>query len=229
MSIPIAFAAFIFSSFAQAELVDLGVGAIYDSTRNITWLQDSLYQGVDLYPTGRIDSLYGTSVNNVDGSIHEVTSLDIYQKAIVGYGRISLGGNWWGATAWAKTLDFANTSGWRLPSEAEMLGVLKDVGFRGSFEPLSAGDLLYWTSSEFDFNKVSQIQLGYDYNRDPIIYHYLTNKNNDDNRFTQVAWAVHQGNIMAIPEPETFNLFLTGLGLIGFMVRCRRKSSPVIV
>lgn len=28
----------------------------------------------------------------------------------------------------------------------------------------------------------------------------------------------------AIPEPETYAMFLAGLGLMGFIARCRRKN-----
>jgi hypothetical protein len=43
---------------------------------------------------------------------------------------------------------------------------------------------------------------------------------------TRYAWAVRDGDVAAIPEPETYGMFLAGLGLVGFMAR-RWKQAKV--
>lgn len=39
------------------------------------------------------------------------------------------------------------------------------------------------------------------------------------------VWAVHDGDValLPIPEPQTYLMFLTGLGLLGFMLRLRNS------
>jgi hypothetical protein len=41
---------------------------------------------------------------------------------------------------------------------------------------------------------------------------------------THFAWAVRDGDVAAIPEPETYAMFLAGLGLVGAAARRRTKS-----
>ena len=50
------------------------------------------------------------------------------------------------------------------------------------------------------------------------------NINNQNNEF--YAWAVRPGDVAApIPEPETYALFLAGLGLLGVVARRRRQKT----
>jgi hypothetical protein len=43
--------------------------------------------------------------------------------------------------------------------------------------------------------------------------------------YQEYAWAVRDGDVAAVPEPETYALMLAGLGLVGFMAR-RKKPKP---
>ena len=43
------------------------------------------------------------------------------------------------------------------------------------------------------------------------------------------AWAVHDGAIPSIPEPETYTLMLAGLGLLGFATRHRKQKIPNLI
>jgi hypothetical protein len=42
--------------------------------------------------------------------------------------------------------------------------------------------------------------------------------------FEFYAWAVHPGDVAAIPEPETYAMLLAGLGLLGGVAKWRRRS-----
>ncbi len=104
------FAVLIFFAAFQvnASLVDRGNGLIYDSTLNITWLSNANYASIDLNRQSRIDSLIGTVVNG-----RTVTGGDFagYDEGVF-TGRML----WWGATAWAESLTYSGTNGWRLPT-----------------------------------------------------------------------------------------------------------------
>jgi hypothetical protein len=159
--------------------------------------------------------LDGTVVTNMDGSTHTVTQLDIYQT---GGGAFRVGGTWWGATAWANTLDFAGTSGWRLPTSTELVGVLSDPSYYFFTHSGSAFSYLFWTSTEIGASNVAQVQLMP--SGTPAYYEFSIPKQLDQSGgFIQVAWAVHQGNVLGatspVPEPETYAMLLAGLALVG--------------
>jgi hypothetical protein len=84
---------------------------------------------------------------------------------------------------------------------------------------------LFWSSTETDANTVVQVEsmpFG-----NPAYYQYPVPKQLDQSgSFIQVAWAVHDGNISAVPEADTWAMLLTGLGLVGIATR-RRKLAKV--
>lgn len=205
---------------AHAALVDLSIGAIYDTTRNITWTQDVRYDETDLLQNSRMYGLYGINVTNNDASTHSVTSADIYQ--VVPAGAFRVGGTWWGATAWANTLTFGGTSGWRLPTESELVGVLNESAYLNVFSHAVQGSFPYllWSSTEIDASTVVQVEtIPYG---SPAYYQFAIPKQLDQSgSFIQVAWAVHDGNILAVPEPNLLVLFSVGLVTI-FGLKCSR-------
>lgn len=210
-------------SFARAALVDLGNGAIYDTTLDITLTKNVRFHETDLSDNNRLYSIIGTSVQNSDGSIHVVTSSDLYQVVPAGVFRV--GGTWWGATAWAQTLTFAGASDWRLPTQAELVHVLSDPSFPTAFTNATFGSFSYlmWTSTESTPSTVVQVQtvpFG-----SPSYYISSIQKSLDQSSsFIQVPWAVHQGNISAVPEPSTTLLLLTGSVLLGTLARSRLRT-----
>ena len=107
----------------QANMIDLGGGAIYDTALNITLTQDVRYDEIDLLSGSRM-GLQGAVVTNMDGTYHIVAPSDLYQLSNTGAFRV--GGTWWGATAWANTLTYGDMAGWRLPSALELENILND-------------------------------------------------------------------------------------------------------
>ena len=204
---------------ALAALTDLQNGSVYDSVHDITWTQDVRYHEIDLYPNSRMFGLQGTVVGNIDGSSHTVGPTDIYQVVPAGIFRV--GGTWWGATAWATTLNFQGISGWRLPTSAELVGVISDPEYPVFIHGGSVFSYLFWTSTEVDSNKVVQVQLVSSSN--PNLYLFNIPKAQDQSGgFIQVAWAVHEGNISVVPEPVKSALFLLGLAAIVLTAKRQR-------
>ena len=177
---------------ANSTLIDRGNGLIYDEDLNITWLQDANYAF--------------TSGFDPDGKL-----------------------SWDDALNWTANLTYGEFNDWRLPSSADCIGLnctASELGHLyysegitatspGPFINLAEGmhvDPLndwFWTSDVFVT---------------PNSYAFRFADGRQDIRFqgdTNSAWAVHDGDIGAVPTPATVWLIGLGLGLIGF---ARRKA-----
>ena len=89
-----------------AELLDRGGGLIYDDVLNITWLQDANYAATDI-TVDRVSEIIA-EIGTVGG--HTLVSSDFR------FGPSEDRLNWWGAVAWAQSLEFGGFHDWRLPS-----------------------------------------------------------------------------------------------------------------
>lgn len=197
-------------SIGHASLIDLGNGAIYDTTRNVTWTQNLRYDEIDLYPTSRLTGLWGLSVTNVGSTTHTVTEVDIYQ---INSAPFLVGGTWWGATAYATTLSFAGASNWRLPTQAELIGVIGDSQFSSGIFARTGdarGQYLMWTSTET--GEMTAVIVDLLSPRD--YYGSSVPKATPSSGSIFVAWAAHDGNINAVPEVNSGALLLLGLFLL---------------
>jgi hypothetical protein len=209
---PLLFAAFLTSGAAQAALHDRGGGLIYDDVLNVTWLQDA---------------------NDAQTSGYDSDGVMTWDEAMV----------------WASQLTYGGFDDWRLPKTIQPdascshqysgglgyfagctgseLGYLFNVALSGNagesiltthntafsmFDNVHAA--FYWSETEYpnqanqawNFNMDNGYQYA-DYKFDPFRY----------------SWAVRDGDVAAIPEPETYAMLLAGLGLVGIAYQRRRK------
>lgn len=194
---------------AQAGLSARPYGMVYDSGLDLTWLQDANYAATQF--------INSNGTQGSDGG----------------------GMDWSAANAWANSLVFAGNTGWRLPTadgscdyatncNTSELGHLFYVSLGGTRDTpitdshnasfnlfLNLQSTGYWTQTAFatdpsnnawNFDFFDGTQLPYDKN-----VHFL-------------GWAVHAGDVIAIPEPGPLLLALAGmLGWIAVAgIRTRR-------
>jgi hypothetical protein len=169
-------------------------------------------------------------VNNGGGLIYD-TDLNITWISDGNYADTSgaqFGGgtmNWSRATSWAEGLNFQHVSGWQLPTEDQLNHLFYDeLGGQAGTSIVSVHNPvnyalfenikdLYWSSTETNSSVARYIN-----------FHsgYSGNDNKPDGLY---AFAVHTGNVPAVPEPETYAMLLAGLGLVGFITRRRKQIS----
>lgn len=210
-------ALFLVASIANAALIDRGGGLIYDTDRNITWLQDANYAKSSGY--------------DVDG-------------------RLNLAD----AKAWAAQLEYGGHSNWRLPNTVGNSeynsGCTPDTGYNctaselghmyylelgnygvvapdgitaspifgvvntGPFTNIQSSD--YWSGTVISIDPQGQGWY-FDYSEGQQGYWVHTGE--------FFAWAVHSGDIGAVPVPAAAWLF--GSGLLGLIGMARRKHGAL--
>lgn len=227
---------------ANAALYDRGNGIIYDSTQNITWLQDMNYAGTTAYSTTR-----GNCCGGLGGPPGAMT--------------------WEQATAWASSLSYDGLSGWRLPS-ANLIGTpfgsndgsydgstdasynntrselghlfYVDLNNKGAFDTLgnrtgtgygltntsftdaATGTTKYFLNMQNDVyweaeELAAAPSAAWDYN---LFFGTQDHCCQKSQYFYAVA--VHDGDIAAVPVPATAWLF--GSGLVGLVGSVRRRK-----
>ena len=202
------------SSMAQAALHSKAGGTlVYDDVANITWLADANYAK--------------TSGYDADGLM-----------------------SWSAAKTWADNLVYGGYSDWRLPkalnadsSGGPCMGLM-GLNCTGS----EMGHLFYIDGGLSPFQSITS---------SAILNNYFTNMQSDvywsgdywedaswealvfrtydgaqsvsdyaqSNEF--YAWAVHPGDVAAVPEPEVYAMLLAGLGVLGVVARRRKQESAV--
>jgi hypothetical protein len=206
---------------ANAALIDRGGGLIYDTDLNITWLADANYAMTSGY-IGTISTVYN------DGRMTQQQAVD-----------------------WAAQLSFGGFDEWRLPStpvfdptcslQSSASGIdysygygctggemshLYHVELSGIFEePISSSldpdlDLFINIHDSTSTNYWSDLVESWG----SYGFHFLnggTNYGGADNNW--YAWAVHEGDIGAVPIPAS--LWLFGSGLLGLIGLARRKTN----
>lgn len=198
------------SGLAQAALIDYGNGMVYDDVANLTWLADANYA---------LSSGYSDS------------------------GLMS----WEQAQSWAASLSFGGATGWRLPgvrpanastfnleysddgssdSGINISGLHSELGYMfyvnlgnsaegglvnsGPFVNLQSS--AYWSgtpSGSFADEAFHFFTAFGDQGISPMAADYY-------------GWAVHDGNVAAVPEPNTALLLAAGLATLVW----RRRSRP---
>lgn len=205
---------------ADAALVSrLNGQAYYDTTTNLTWLADA---------------------NAAVGS-----SYDTYSP---GSGLM----NWADANAWAANLNVDGVTGWRLPTtlqpDASCEYQSGSVSYGYNCTGSEMGNLFYnvlggsagtsiTTTHNTNYNLFSNVQNGTHWsvtefapNTDAVWTFDMGSSNSGDQGYYNKAniafgWAVHSGDVSAVPVPAAVWLF--GSGLIGLTGIARRKRANI--
>jgi hypothetical protein len=195
-----ALAALALSGAAQAELFDRGGGMIYDDTLNITWLSDWNYAQ--------------TSGFDADGLM-----------------------SWDTANSWADSLDFGGYGDWRLstalnadgsgPSECPSCGEMGHM-FYNNWGATFGNDFSTGTNTAalalFSNVQSSSYWTGTEDTARPDAWAFLTFYGTfmvPSKAFELFAVAVREGDVTAVPEPETGAMMLLALGAFAVAVRRR--------
>jgi len=232
---------------AHSALFDRGNGMIYDDVRNITWLKNANYASVDLNDT-RVTDIIST-VGTVDGhqllpppdtfdpTTGATIPSDFSRDAPNTYPGMM---TWWGAKAWAQTLNFKGITGWRLPKLITKAGgtlsseltELVNTENMGLFEnylqlpPSATPNQIdsWWLNDAPDPSNLSAALL--DSNGFPKAAFNISQRdsnpalNSKDIRI--FAWAVHDGDVAAVPLPGA--VWLLGSALLGLAGAIRRRG-----
>ena len=197
---------------SHAALIDKGGGLIYDTDLDLTWLADA---------NAAVGSAFDDGTNTGDGRM-----------------------SWTSAVAWADSLTIGGASDWRLPATADPDATCSGTGPRGdSCTGSEMGHLFYvelggapnstiFTSGNQTLLALfSNVQGAYwsgtteagfpDFAWD---FTFTSGVQSDAFKTTNFlsGWAVHGGDVSAVPAPGA--VWLLGTGLLGFIASAWRKS-----
>lgn len=186
-------------STANANLVARPGGMVYDTDLNITWLSDANYAK--------------TSGYDADGAM-----------------------NWSDANTWAAGLNVGGVSGWRLPTVDPTCSGFCTTSEMGHLFYIELGGTArhsIFESSDPDLALFTHIQsyyywFGTEYSPDPdFAWDFDPSYGHEapgGKEFDLFAWAVHDGDVGLIPEPEMYAMMFIGLLAMFSFVRLRQQS-----
>lgn len=232
------------SGVAQAALFDRGGGLIYDDVLNVTWLSDANYgagstyddnengggtiidgrmtwananawaanlsftSGVNVFDNWRLPTVVDTGTPNCNGA---------YSGTDCGWNVQTVsGGTVYSELAYMYYINLGNQAAYNISG-------IPQSGYGLVNDPVNPNDeslfsnlksAVYWTGTEFVAPTI--YALGFDTSNG---YQYNYDKNSDF-----YAWAVHTGDVGAVPEPGTYAMLMAGLGLLGAVARRRKPK-----
>jgi hypothetical protein len=229
------------SGTAQAALHDRGGGLIYDDVLNVTWLQDANYVKTSGYDadgkmtwvaatTWAANLVYHDSVRNMDYSDWRLPTMVDTGTSGCNYAN---GGTDCG-------YNVQTVSGSIVYSEMAHM-YYNNLGLKAYGSPTGAYQPDFGifgngtTGGQNDVGLIDNLQSymywsGLGYASIPTMKWSFHADDGYQDPFPRAgelyAWAVRPGDVAVVPEPETYAMMLTGLGLVGFMAR-RRKLIKV--
>ncbi len=141
---------------------------------------------------------------------------------------------WWGAQAWANNLTLGGVTGWSLPTTVPAVSGYNQAGsqmgdvFYNQLGGVAGSSIATTHNGNYDlFAKVqSYVYWSGSESANPYnAYDFDTNDGYQHVYYKQgqlCAWAVHSGDVAAVPVPGAFWLF--GSAMVGLMGLKRRGS-----
>ena len=236
MSLALATVGILTSGIAQAALHDRGGGLLYDDVLNVTWLQDANYAKTSGYDAdGLMDwSTAKTWASSLNISRFAGESLTGWRLAATA----PIGAGW---NAFDMEVDGTSDLGYNITSPHSELSYMYyvNLGLKGYYSPSGAkqpdwGIFRNGTiGGQTDVGLVKNLQSniywsGTAYEPNPTVsaWNFFTASGRQGSWLQGVelnAWAVHPGDVAAVPEPETYAMLLAGLGLLGAGAKRRRS------
>lgn len=228
---------------ASADLLDRGNGLVYDTDLNITWLANAnLFKTQAAGNPNLVSQIIAAMpvVNDTANPLDfPVANSGQYSLSAADFNATTGQMTWWGAQAWAATLNFAGYDDWRLATgdaacgvnfnciNAELghlfyteLGVTAGNAITTSTSPNLAlfsniTNQLYWSATEsFGGCAAGPCDAWY-FNVQGGQQSY-----NNKNYHPVLAWAVRPGDVSSVPIPAALGLFASALaGLAGLIKR----------
>lgn len=221
---------------ANAALHDRGGGLIYDDVLNVTWLQDANYAKTSGYDAdGKMSWFEATnwaanlsyydSVRNVAWNDWRLPIVRPVNGTSFNYDYSANGSTDYGYNVSAPLTPYAGSTG----SE------LANLWFNtlGNTSVISVGGVMYpqgWDNPNLNpfinlyiGEYLTDTDFGSDHDYTWVFYTYMGSQTSNWKYNTDLyAWAVRDGDVASVPEPETYAMFLAGLGLVGVAIRLGR-------
>ena len=219
------------SGAAQATLINRGGGLIYDSTLNVTWLQNADLAGDDNFGVSGISSFGAMSWNTANQWIGAINKADylgysdwrLPTTAPVNGSTFNHTFSYNGSTDYGYSISAPGTvyAGSKGSEMAYLfyneLGGKAEFDTSGTFQGtlavtgpfLNVSSSAYWSGTEYAPGSGS----AWDFNTGIGLQGAL------DKGLGLYAWAVRPGDVPAVPEADTWALLLAGLGLMGVVAK----------
>ncbi len=223
-------ASVVMSGAAQAALINNGGGLIYDSTLNVTWLQDANYANTSGYSSG--GRMTWNTANTWASTLnyHGITGWRLPTVSPVNGSSFNYSESYNGTT----------DVGYNIISPASELSHLFYVdlgnkGFQDTSGSYQAGYGLTHTGPFINLQYDPNFQMhtywsGTQYAPNTNYYAWLFSMGFGNqyvfNKYLAIyAMAVHPGDVSLVPEPGEWAMMLGGLGLMSFIAMRRAKTA----